>query len=489
MEPERKIEKLLRAYAKKRRTDAGAPLELPAAARRRLLQEAARRTPEPAADDSISLWQFFRQQWVLLTGFAVVIFMGATMVFLPTLAASKRKAQRVTAMNQLKQIGLAVQMAAADANGKLPASLAALTNQLGSSQVLTDLESGKPFVYIAGGKNLDSLPPKAMLAYSAEDKDRRAVLLADGTVETVDREAFSELTRSATPQPTVEVALAQHAVNLKTAAPSPIAGEVATLNPATGLPAPAAPPESVTFADNSAGVSGGGGAGASSIVATNTMPLAVNEMAQSLSIPAPNRDRSDTFKPVQGAADSLQPAGQVVNNRKDLFQNTVTTKNTAVLANFQVLPDGNTLRVVDGDGSIYEGSWRLTNAVAQNAPVESAVNNTSPDQNAAQYNLQNNNIQNNPAPAREQMAFQNYSFQVTGTNRTVKQKVVFTGNLMVLLDAVPVSPLAGSQNQTRRLFQANVANNGAAFSWSNARIIGTAVVANTNHIEINAALP
>ena len=47
MEPERKIEKLLRAYAQKRRAAAGDPLKLHPATRRLLQDEVSRRAPKP----------------------------------------------------------------------------------------------------------------------------------------------------------------------------------------------------------------------------------------------------------------------------------------------------------------------------------------------------------------------------------------------------------------------------------------------------------
>ena len=70
MEPERKIEKLLRAYAKKRQGDAGDPLKLHPAMRRQLQDEVARRKrqPEDEEEASVSLWELFKQRWALLSG-------------------------------------------------------------------------------------------------------------------------------------------------------------------------------------------------------------------------------------------------------------------------------------------------------------------------------------------------------------------------------------------------------------------------------------
>ena len=100
MEPERKIEKLLRAYAKKRRAQAGDPLKLHPATRRLLQGEIARNAPKPDDEDaSLTLWELFRQQWAFLLGFALVIFFGATL-FLPALSTAKHKAQKATAMTR-----------------------------------------------------------------------------------------------------------------------------------------------------------------------------------------------------------------------------------------------------------------------------------------------------------------------------------------------------------------------------------------------------
>src|ERR1035441_8815835 len=138
MEPERKIEKLLRAYAKKRRADAGDAFKLHPATRRLLQGEVARRAPKPDdEDDSVSLWDLFRERWAVLLGFALIMFFGAAL-FLPALSKAKMKSKNIEAMSSLKQIGAAAQIAAVDNNGRLPATLDELTNQLGSDRMLTD---------------------------------------------------------------------------------------------------------------------------------------------------------------------------------------------------------------------------------------------------------------------------------------------------------------------------------------------------------------
>ncbi len=206
MEPERKIEKLLQAYAKKRRAQAAEPFALNPGTRQRLHAELARKSsPEANAEaeaDSLSLWQLFRQQWAFLVTFALAIFLVSTLI-LPTLSSAKHKAQRVSSMSNLREIGDAIQMAANDNRGKLPATLDALTNGFLPARVLSDPQSGQPFIYIAGGQNLDELGSNTVLAYSPSNQNGGAVLFADGRVEYMNRDRLLALTTPETMEPVV----------------------------------------------------------------------------------------------------------------------------------------------------------------------------------------------------------------------------------------------------------------------------------------------
>ena len=61
-EPDHKIDELLKAYAKKRREDAAAPLEMHPATRKLLQAEVARRWPRTSAESS-SLLQLLARFW------------------------------------------------------------------------------------------------------------------------------------------------------------------------------------------------------------------------------------------------------------------------------------------------------------------------------------------------------------------------------------------------------------------------------------------
>ncbi len=425
MEPERKIEKLLRAYAKKRRVQAGSPPGLHPAARRRLQEEIARMAPAPDEGEvSLTLWELFRQRWALLLGFALTVFFMAAL-FLPALSAAKHKAQRETALARynLLEIGTAVRMFAGDNHQRLPASLDELTNELQLdlvNTILIDPQTGQRFVYVGGGQSLDHLRSNILVAYSPTDKKGRAVLFADGRVEVVNGGQFSELTNRGLPQLVVR--------------------KDAELQPFT------ATADRVTVA--------GGIAGAAPV--SNRLKSEEDRdksKSANLSIPAQiNGELAAKFPAAEPRLDSGGP---------------IRFKNTAgaapVLANFQVQQTGNAIRIVDADGSVYDGSLMPQNAVAKNetAPME------------------------RPVPP----AAQAHHFSVTGTNLTLKQNMVFSGNLLAISNPMPnpqpamdgFSPEAGGGGVGGS--QSGTTNR---LPWSVLRITGTAVIGSTNTIEINA---
>src|SRR5687768_6678752 len=91
MEPERPIEKLLQAYAKKRREQAEkAPFEIPPATREILRREVSRKF-RPAAGEPTSFWNSLAVLWPRLAwGFAILAILAiVTAVLLPTRGARK----------------------------------------------------------------------------------------------------------------------------------------------------------------------------------------------------------------------------------------------------------------------------------------------------------------------------------------------------------------------------------------------------------------
>lgn len=481
MDPERKIEKLLRAYAKKRRADAGEPLKLHPAMRRLLRDEVARQ-PNPREEKSVSLWQLLQQQWALLAGFALVFFFCATLL-LPALSPAKRKAQNVTAVNNLKEIGLAVQLAAEANGGKLPPSLDALTNQFAPEKMLTDPRTGKPFVYVAGGEMLDELSTNAVVAYSPEDENGRAVLFADDRVEFANPAQFSELTNRRAAQLALEnrskvEALSRASFQLNSLSAgealdeshishSSELKESPNLNPpsskssqaeqqaiamAPPVPAPAGIPETATLAAAPNAAAGQEFSQAAAIQPASALPAAVPVMADRLlatqafyyrNVAQINSGNSDTY------SGNITP-GQTFGARSPaITQNASSSAQiTSVLANFQLQQNGDAIRVVDSDGSIYAGSLFPTEAAAQNTPatIAGAAGSVPEASRAAGNGPQTTGYFDNKTiempPQARTNGVQTLSFRVAGMNHTLQQNVVFNGSFLAASN-VSNSPPAG----------------------------------------------
>jgi hypothetical protein len=453
MEPERKIEKLLRAYARKRRADAGEAFTLPPAARRRLQGEIARRQAEPPEEDELSLWQLFRQQWAVLAGFALLIFFCA-MLLLPALNNAKIKSQKLVALSQLKQIGLAIQTTAAENNGRLPATLDALTNGLASEKTLTDPASGQRFIFAAGGQNLDELESNSVLVYSPAEKKSRAVLLADGSVQTLSVEQFDEMNRRG---------LVQRVAPLELAAKQ---REIVAQNQlADNRPVPAAAPAPATGAltaggtgNPSAGEKNDFGHGVDGSLAVAGLPAApAANAAGETALTQPK-----LFFKTEDRASAAQ-SGLNKNSQRFVQTMSASAKPMSLLATFELQQAGDVISVVDQDGSVYQGSLLPQNQTPQNK-----------DSNVAGTVAAN---------------AQNVFFRVSGQNRASKQNVVFSGNLIPLtapiLSKVQPTPQENNSTAPGELPQAAI-RQAAGKLINNSRISGIVTVDATNEIEINA---
>jgi len=135
------------------------------------------------------------------------------------------------------------------------------------------------------------------------------------------------------------------------------------------------------------------------------------------------------------------PAGAANSQR---FVQAATDKSPPVLAAFAWQQNGNAIAVVDSDGSVYNGRLQPAESLTKDIGVVSNV----------------------PAAA------QNFSFRVTGANRSLQQNVVFAGNLALLSNGPASSaPMFGGP---------------APQNLSNARITGTVTLGGTNRMQINA---
>ena len=220
------------------------------------------------------------------------------------------------------------------------------------------------------------------------------------------------------------------------------------------------------------------------------------------------------------AVDRANPLSLANNNNGQFYRNQATARRQApLLGKFQWQQNGNAVRVVDTDGSVYEGSLteNATNAVSTLAPPQ------------ADNLAVNNSVQN----AQNALARTGVSFQVRGRSQTLKQNIIFAGNVIPVPDTGNstqangtalaannashvgdankqttaingqiVAPAgsasqflggaAGGSNRNGADQNAAVNNQAAANSsasqlnWANVRIIGTVQLETTNQFDIDA---
>ena len=157
-----------------------------------------------------------------------------------------------------------------------------------------------------------------------------------------------------------------------------------------------------------------------------------------------------------------------------------------VLASFEVEQVGREVRVVDGDGSVYTGyvqsaadASRSRSVVAENVARPAGTLRSigaTVEHNASA--LANAEVQTG----------QSYFFRVIGTNRTLNDNVVFTGQLIAGADlkALPEITNGVRLSGGARGIQPEPAKKTGASPGNPSRISGKAVVGNRGEVQIDA---
>ena len=162
-----------------------------------------------------------------------------------------------------------------------------------------------------------------------------------------------------------------------------------------------------------------------------------------------------------------------------------------VLNSFQLEQNGQQIRIIDADGSTYEGQIEgpQTESVLRAKFSDTTVaEELSKRQAGGALRRQNRALQNDGAT----IAGQNVWFQAAGTNRTLNQPVLFWGNLSItdtnapnanavngIRAGVTLAPQSGA-------FPAQNAPPQNQLQFQNSRIQGQATIGASNRIEINA---
>jgi hypothetical protein len=479
MNDERPIEKLLRRYAKKRRDDAGAPVELHPATRRMLQGEVARQFPRRTAAEGeattfaqvLKLW---RRQLIWALPVLIVLGVGVWMLVGPN---EKSGSEFDLAKNTSAPAEIIVGSSFKALERTIPATPAPATS----------LENQPALAYAKGGSAHDGLESTGVPAESHEGKfgvamDRDAsrrnhggATIVKGSPGILDKE-----TGRATENYFAEVSPSDESRNQPTVAKRAL----------------------------------GGNAGSVSDEKTQTMGVALSSSVKADSLgdfQSVRKDyvsaddgrlaRTSANKPAGSAPDAsarffrqearggrqnnIQANSQAFANRAPASSYGKTAKSgdiVPVLANFQVEQAGNQLRVIDGDGSTYLGEVE-SQATAQSVIVASEIKGAERLKLKPEDKLAAGRLGVTPLPDQENR--QNFAYRVAGTNRTLNRQVVFAWNFVPLTNELAAAQVKAS-GRGGNVLQNNLPAQQFPLLLNNSFINGRAQLSGAKDIEINA---
>ena len=536
-EPNKKVEEQLKAWARNRREEAGAPVELHSAARQLLQDEVARTFANKSAGPTAPAGGWWNSFWprVALVGSLGVALVVVVGILLPGLAKSKSKSQHLAQLREQEEISIS-----ASVNRDAPAQAApsnsaraveAPTDRLGDETVKTpavEARSAREVPALAGDKPLEH-----EVAVKAESKDavRKSVEPSANVENQKGPEtnrplelAYSEKAKETAP-PQGQIATADRGLAPDNASSRLLmqryglapkradTGAVAVLDDkqtrSAALRNRALATPQVTLEVKNGGrsfggiVAGGigGGAGTTNAAASNERAVVFDNQNRAVTnayvlalvreahgatdqIVSPPQQR-EADQPRAGNANAYYTRGPAEWTGRQYAQapkyrvNFNSPTPPDVLQSFQVQQIGRQIRVMDADGSVYDGSIepKATGELAKRSLV---VQTTTAD------------LKKNPAPKLAGSGSagetpQNVFFRVAGTNRTLNQLVVFDGTFVANTnrtnDVVPGAKQEGDRSnvapQQNRPLQSQ--------QLLNAPIQGLATIGERNRVQINAS--
>lgn len=447
-ETERDIEKQLRAYARRRREESGAPHELHPATRRLLQGEVARAHFARGVGSARPrrFWNL-RMQWI--TGLAAACVIALLAVVLPSMLGTRNKQSST------------MELAKNDES---------FSNRSAGRELKQTELSDKPA----------AAPVPAPSGPTFAETESRSASPAASTSRAMKEEPAAD---SAQPSPT---GLPQQTmVPLDRSGVASLAAGAQAKAPQTANPA-AAEVTNNLLAENerTRGLAAGGGlAGARVATPANPPP------------PSPVMDKvkgsdqsADSFS--QSAALTTKDFGptnvqQFAADSETLEKQTVSGKQAtaSILSSFRLEETGDQLRIIDSDGSVYSGAMensttraRRISLAAGNSPAAVSRDAAGAPGVAPAFR---SSVASNEARSGVAVTSPVY-FRLTGTNLTLGKYVVITGDL-ISTNGIPSGaaqkPAAGNVNSPSAA---------PAISLRDVRLRGRLVFDGTNQIQIHA---
>ncbi len=406
-EPERPIEKVLRAAAKKRGDEAGGAFDLHPAMRQVLQGEVTRKfAKEAPAEKPQAFWLNLLLPRLAWTA-AICIALGL-IVWMILPRGTNTSNESAVALNSHRE--------EMPANAPVPpaSTPSAALDSFKSANRSARTEADRKPSHKSETENeiaLAPVPPLASVPNSipevAPGEMKKPGTVGEDIIKADKNPVASTLQPAAKDSIAKGTASTNEFYAVNTAAP--VAAETRALTPTapgtppppTDMPAKAAPAPVVP------GPAAFGGA-----------PSAASEKGPQAAIAGFKQNRSESLQPSADTSTSGAATEGAIPPRQ------------TVLASFRVEQQGSQLRIIDADGSVYTGYVQPATASAKrrssNSPsappaatahpfADDALNQSAPPAAASVP----------PAPS----ARQDYTFRVTGTNLTLHKKVVFKGNL------------------------------------------------------------
>jgi hypothetical protein len=458
MQPERPIEKLLRAFARKRRDEAGGQFDLHPATQRMLQGEIARQYARLGGEHA-PWWRSWARFWPRLafaTATLAAFVVGAFLLFPPV----KRTQPTLT---YAKPEAAAPPSSAAPQPPPIVARDAKAQAQVADKQL-----AATPPPAVAAPEPSSIVQPKTAQKQTFARLDSAVA----GSISKPADEALNSLAAPAAPPPAsnrtltlAEVAVAEKqpasaAMGLKDVPVARYESVARDLRPKAAL-AQGQPD----------GLPGAG-------VSPGAMPLAkTSKLAESKKTTVARRRVTSAL----AASEDVQV--QYFVRGTEAWARGLQNSNEAqaVLASFQLEQRGREIRIVDADGSIYTGRVQPAPAPALSVKATAAAPAPVRSSKAKEPALDDGKRAGGssaggaaPAPA--------LNFTVRGTNATLRQAVVFVGNLQPDALAQQSAVSRKAQNVIVRFQNQTPAQN----QFSSSRLTGRAHLANGAELEINA---